>query len=100
MNSEVVSEKVNEIKVFRIMPKVEQFYYTAEYTRVEGKWPTERYFTTNVPQYVGEFIRHESSGYGDGASHRSVFKNNNEIVYVNYKYEGTTSFIEKPTVDC
>lgn len=70
-------------------------YKTAEWTRTEGKWPNEKYFTKNTPIYVGKFIETvREGGWGDGARIWSLFDDNGKINRVEYTYEGTTSFIE------
>lgn len=52
-----------EVEVFRTEPTVGKYYETAEYTRKTGSWGerNERYFTTNTPRYVGQFIKTERS---------------------------------------
>jgi hypothetical protein len=51
----------------------------------------ERYFTTNVPRYVGQFIRIERYGYGDSGLVFGIFDDNGKQVKVEYTYEGTTN---------
>jgi hypothetical protein len=82
----------SEIEVYRITPQVGKHYETAEYTRKVGKWPNEKYFTTNTPTYVGKFVKTEQFGLGDGAQIFSVFNNNGNLETVAYTYEGTTCF--------
>ena len=86
-----------EIEVFRMQPVVNKCYEHAEYTRREGRYPNERYFTNVPPRYVGEFIRQERGGWGDNGWATDYFRdlNGNEVV-VNYSYEGRTSFREVP----
>ncbi len=84
-----------ETEVFRISPKEGKHYYTAEWTRREGRWPSEKYFTTHPLKYVGEFVKHVQQGAGDGARHTSYFLLDGKEVLVHYQYEGTTSFVEK-----
>jgi len=88
---------MEDVEVFRITPIVNKCYEHAEYTRREGRWPNERYFTNVPPRYVGEFIRFEQGGWGDGGWRRDFFRdsNGNEVA-VNYSYEGRTSFREVP----
>ena len=47
----------NETEVFRLTPEVGKCYEYAESTRKLGGYPTERYFTRNIPQYVGRYVR-------------------------------------------
>lgn len=86
---------MTETEVFRIDPKERNYYYTAEWTRKEGRWPNEKYFTTHPLKYVGQFIKHVQKGFGDGATHTGYFLLDGKEVLVHYKYEGTTSFVEK-----
>jgi hypothetical protein len=85
-----------EVEVYRLEPKMGKYYETAEYTKKTGTWGerNERYFTKNVPRYVGKFIRIERSGYGDGGRVWAIFDDNGKQVQVEYTYEGTTSFRE------
>jgi hypothetical protein len=42
-------------------------YYSTLYTKKEGTYPDERYFTTNKLKFVGKFLREtREGGYGDG----------------------------------
>ena len=86
-----------EVEVFRINPVLNKCYEHAEDTRVQGTWPEERYFTNVPPTYVGEFIRFEQSGAGDGSQRTDYFRhsNGNEVA-VYSSYEGRTSFREVP----
>jgi hypothetical protein len=83
-----------EVEVFRISPIKEKYYETAEFTRKEGIWPKERYYTTNPPKYVGKFIKHLRFGDRDGATHIDIFDDNGKEIEVYYSYEGRTSFRE------
>jgi hypothetical protein len=86
---------MGEIEVYRLSPVVGKAYKTAEWTRKEGGWPNERYYTTNIPRYVGTFIKTvREGGWGDGARIWSLFDDNGKEVRVDYTYEGTTCFIE------
>jgi hypothetical protein len=93
----------NETEVFRLTPTVGNFYYTTEYTRKTGDFLSgnERYYTTKPLNYVGQFVKHCSHGFGDGATHWDIFMDNGEEVKLYYTYEGTTSFLEvdKSTVE-
>jgi hypothetical protein len=86
-----------EVEVFRITPVLNRCYEHAEYTRSQGNYPNQRYFVNVPPRYVGEFIRFEQGGWGDGGWRRDYFRdlNGNENS-VNYSYEGRTSFREVP----
>lgn len=81
-------------RVFRLTPEIGKCYETVIYTRREGKWPNEKYYTTLPLTYVGEFMYHSSTGYRDNASHQDTFNHNGEKVVVRYTYEGTTCFRE------
>ena len=77
------------IEVFRInnfLP--DKRYEFAHRTSVEGRWPTERYFTTNPPLYLGKHIRSERWGYGDNGGGAEHFEEGS----VTYDYEGLTCF--------
>lgn len=77
-----------EIEIFRLTPEEGEYYEYAECTRKEGKWPKERYYTTNELIYVGKFIRHESIGCRDNAEHWDIFEHG----VVTYSYSGNTCF--------
>ena len=84
----------NKVQVYRLTPQEGKYYMTTTWTEREGKYPNEKYYTTNELKYVGKFLRHESYGYRDNALHKDIFDNNgveNEVIYT---YEGTTSFLE------
>jgi len=85
----------NEIEVFRIDPEPDKCYKTAEYTREEGRWPYQKFYTTHEPKYVGRFINEIRTGRGDGASVVHYFHNDltnlDEKVRLSY---ATTSYIE------
>ena len=90
---------MTEIEVFRITPnpEINKCYEHAEATRVEGRFPNERYFTTNTPRYVGRFIKRVRQGFGDGGRITDYFEDNNgNEQTVDYSYEGKTCFREVP----
>lgn len=83
-----------EIQVYRISPIEGKYYYTTTWTRKEGVYPNETYYSKNPLRYVGKFITHHQYGYGDGATHYDIFEDGDTVNHVNYTYEGTTSFVE------
>jgi len=85
---------MQEIEIFRISLKPGHYYETAEFTRSEGRYPNEKYYTKNTPKYVGKFIKHQQYGYGDGATHIDIFDDNGKEIQVYYSYDCTTSFRE------
>lgn len=86
---------MEEIEVFRLTPELHKYYETALLTRKEGRYPDEKYYSTNEPKYVGEFMVQIRTGYGDGMQVVDVFKNEKgERVNVYYTYEGTTAYRE------
>ena len=84
----------NEVEVFRITPTSGQCYEHAEYTRMEGVYPDERYYFHGKPEYVGKHIRDERIGSGNGGKYFSLFDNNGTINTVEYTYAGHTCFKE------
>jgi hypothetical protein len=84
------------MEVYRTKPKPGKYYETVEYTRKEGKWPDEKYYTIIKPLYVGKFLNETISGYSDNKIVCYHFENDikkcRSDVYLNY--EGTTSFLE------
>ena len=84
----------NEIEVFRIPPKIGKYYYTTKYTRKTGKYPNEKYFSTNPLRFVGSYIKEIRHGHGDGYLVQAVFNNNRSEIIVDYDYEGTVCFLE------
>lgn len=89
----------NDIEVFRITPIIDKYYETAENTRIVGIWPNQKYYTTNIPRYVGRFIRQFSCGWGDGAQYTNIFYNDdtNKEELIPLSYSGSTCFKE---VEC
>jgi hypothetical protein len=86
---------MTEIEIKYAKLEVGKTYKTVEITRKEGMWPNQRYFTTNIPRYVGKYVETlREGGFGDGARIWSVFDDNGKINRVDYSYEGTTCFIE------
>jgi hypothetical protein len=83
--------EAEEKEVFRLTGfDKSKVYETALYTRREGTWPNERYYTSGSLRYLGLHIRSERWGYGDNSGGREVFTQGS----VTYDYEGTTCFRE------
>ena len=86
-----------ETEVFFITPEKGKCYEHAEATRTEyignGNY---RYFTTNTPQYVGEFTKALHSGSGDGRETYSYFDNSRTAKEhsIYHSYAGNTCFRE------
>ena len=88
-------KEMKEIEVFRLTPELNKYYETALLTRKEGRYPDEKYYTTNTPRYVGKFMIQIRTGYGDGVQVVDIFENEKgEKVNVYYTYEGTTAYRE------
>lgn len=90
---------MNLIEIYRINPIVsnEKYYEYAESTCVKGKYPNQKYYTTNIPLYVGRLIKTVTGGCGDGRWRTDYFEDNYGTEHiVNYSYEGTTCFREVP----
>ncbi len=87
---------MTEYEIFRESPIVNDgfCYEYAEYTRSEGRYPNERYFTNIQPLYVGKLIRIETGGWGDdGRWRKDHFEDNyGKEHVVNYSYGGRTCF--------
>jgi hypothetical protein len=90
-----MSEK-REVEVFRIInfDKTIEYGY-AYYTKKEGRYPNEKYYTTNEIKYAGKHKESVTLGnFGDGHGGYEVFINNKgEKTIVNYDYEGKLCFI-------
>ena len=71
----LMSEKMLDIISIKIKFDKDIHYYFAMSTRSEGRYPNERYFTTNPLRYVGKYVRSERWGWGDGASGAEYFDN-------------------------
>ncbi len=90
---------MTEYEIFGESPIVNDgfCYEYAEYTRSEGRYPNERYFTNIQPLYVGKLIRIESGGWGDGRWRKDHFEDNyGKEHVVNYSYAGRTCFRSVP----
>ena len=68
------------MEVYRIKPELDKYYETVEYTRKEGKWPDEKYYTIIKPLYVGKFLNETISGYGDNKIVCYHFENDIKII--------------------
>ena len=64
-----------EIEVFRLTPELNKYYETVLLTRKEGKYPNEKYYTTDTTRYVGKFIVQIRTGFGDGVQVIDIFEN-------------------------
>jgi hypothetical protein len=94
-NTNMSNKEVKEIEVFRLTPEIGKFYEHAERTRREGGWSNEKSFVNKPPRYVGEFVRFEEGGYGDGRWRTDYFRDETgKEISVPYTYEGNTCFRE------
>ena len=85
---------VPEVEVFRICTfEPDKIYHFALYTRKEGKFPNEKYYTKNPLTLVGTFIRTERWGYHDNGGAASYFEYNGDITRIEYDYDGKTCFV-------
>jgi hypothetical protein len=87
------------VEVFRILDfDCNKNYEFAFYTTREGRWPNEKYFTTEPLKFLGKYCRSERwGGFGDGAGGAEVFVHNGTENRVVYDYEGKTCFREVET---
>jgi hypothetical protein len=88
-----------EQEVFRLTTfDTDKCYEFALSTRKEGKYPNEKYFTTNPLQYAGKYLRSQRGRGGDGGAPAEIFDDGTVIEKkVYYDYDGKTCFRE---VDC
>ena len=86
--------RMTEVEVFRLCDFDKDSYYEhAIYTRRVWDYPTEMYFTTNVPQFVGKHVRGERWGGHDGSGGAEIFMDDSgKETRIVYTYEGTTCF--------
>jgi len=75
---------------------INKCYEYALYTKSSGRWPDERYFTTNPMQYVGRYVRSTRWGYNDNSTEDVVFNNNGTNVSIQLDNEGRSCFREVP----
>ena len=92
--SQVQTNMCEEIEVYRLTPKKGILYFHAEATRKTGKYPNEKYFTTNRLQYVGEYVTGYRTNSGDGGFFWDIFNDDGVEKRVYYSYEGNTCFFE------
>jgi len=71
-------------------------YEYALYTRREGRYPNEKYYTTNPLQYLGKFTHNEEWGYGDQHGGAHNFNDNGTPHRIVLDYEGKTCFRKVP----
>lgn len=84
-----------EVEVFRIInfDKNNEYGY-AHYTKKTGKYPNEKYYTTNEIKYAGKYKESISWGnFGDGHGGCEIFINEKGEKKVDYDYEGKLCFI-------
>jgi hypothetical protein len=67
-------------------------YAFALYTRTDGSWPNQRYYTTNTLQYLGKHVRSEEWGFGEGHGGAEIFDDNGKETRIVYDYQGRTCF--------
>jgi len=86
---------IKEIKVVRT-PIEGNFYEATFWERKEGHWPNETHYIkeTTPREFVGQYIRHEQQGYGDGADHWAVFILSGEEKRIEYDYNGKRAWYE------
>lgn len=89
-----------EVEVFRLCKfDPTKFYAFAYYTRRSGRYPNERYYTTNPLQYLGKHVNSERWGCGDGSGGAEYFYHGGHIERIEYDYEGTTCFVEVMSIE-
>jgi hypothetical protein len=86
-----------EIEVFRMGGNIKwivgQSYSFALYTRREGKYPNEKYYTTNELKYIGKYVKTQhTGGYRDNSQYIEIFDDNGIEVIVPLDYEGRSCF--------
>jgi len=94
--------QVGEQEVFNIHLEEGKCYEHIEATRIlpPNEGGEHRYFSTNVPRYVGRFVKNETIMYGGYAAERyAIFNNRLEEIRILYDNRGRTCFIEVPCTD-
>ena len=90
----MANDDVNEVEVYRLTTFSKDMYYEfAIKTRTEGKWPNERHYTSNKPQYLGKYLNSENWGYGDnrGGAENFIDETGKKTKII-YDYAGLTCF--------
>jgi hypothetical protein len=85
-------------EVFRIINFDKNIEYGySYYTKKEGKYPNEKYYTTNEIIYVGKHKETITLGhFGDGHCGYEIFVNDKgETKRIDYDYEGKLCFRKK-----
>ncbi len=83
-----------EVEVFRLCSFDKEVNYSfALKTRTIGKYPNERYYTTNNLKFVGKHVSSARWGYGDNGGGAETFNDNGRITEIVYDYEGNTCFV-------
>ncbi len=85
----------NEIFVVR-SPVLGKYYEATFWDRREGQWDNEKHYskTTTKREYVGQYLRTRSEGYGDGADYWAIFLRDGKEVEIEYDYDGKRAFYE------
>lgn len=89
-----MSSNPGEEEVFRLTKfSTDVDYEFAMKTRTFGKWPNEKYYTTNKLQYLGKYVNSESWGFGDsrGGAENFIDETGKKSKII-YDYDGLTCF--------
>jgi len=97
---------VEEIEVFRLDSNSAppnnfdktKCYAFALYTRIEGTWPNEKYYTIHPLQYLGQHVRSEEWGSRDSHGGAETFVHYGQETRIVYDYEGRTCFKIVPSI--
>lgn len=86
-----------EVEVFRLIKfDTSKCYEFALKTKTVGRYPNEKYYTTNPLKYLGTYTHSEDWGCGDGHGGAENFNDNGVKHRIVYDYEGKTCFREVP----
>ena len=86
-----------DVEVFRLIKfDTSKCYEFALKTKTVGRYPNEKYYTTNPLKYLGKYTHSEEWGYGDGHGGAENFNDNGVKHRIVYDYEGKTCFREVP----